>query len=92
VVGEHAEFRFLSSSVRPSDTVGTLIEQVDDTLAELAPVQASLGDAREKDAGEVVPVQLRSRVTEIGTLELWCDEVGGARKWKLEYNVREGLD
>jgi molecular chaperone DnaK (HSP70) len=92
VVGEQAEFRFLSSSVRPGDTVGTLIEQVDDTLAELAPVQASLGDAREKDAGEVVPVQLRSRVTEVGTLELWCDEVSGARKWKLEYNVREGAE
>ncbi len=91
VVGEQAEFRFLSSSVRPNDQVGTLIEQVDDTLAELAPVQASLGDAREKDAGEVVPVQLRSRVTEVGTLELWCDEVSGARRWKLEYNVREGL-
>jgi hypothetical protein len=37
----------------------------------------------------VVPVTLKSRVTEIGTLELWCEERGGGRRWKLEYNVRE---
>ena len=36
----------------------------------------------------MVPVTLRSRVTEVGTLELWCVERGG-RRWKLEYNVRE---
>ena len=40
-------------------------------------------------AGELVPVTLRSRVTEVGTLELWCVARDGGRRWKLEYNVRE---
>jgi hypothetical protein len=35
-------------------------------------------------------VQLHSKVTEIGTLELWC--VQGDRRWKLEYNVREAQE
>jgi hypothetical protein len=89
VIGEPAEFRFLSSTTRKDDTVGTLIEEVDDTVQELAPVATQLGDEKDAHAGEVVPVHLRSRVTEIGTLELWCDDVAGNRRWKLEYNVRE---
>jgi hypothetical protein len=46
-------------------------------------------EAKEGEVGQVVPVALHSRVTEIGTLELWCEERGGGRRWKLEYNVRE---
>jgi hypothetical protein len=92
VIGEPAEFRFLSSTTRKDDRVGTMVEQVDDTINELAPVAATLGEPGDKNAGDVVPVHLRSKVTEIGTLELWCAERGGDRRWKLEYNLREGTD
>jgi hypothetical protein len=34
-------------------------------------------------------VSLESRLTEIGTLELWCVEREGQGRWKLEYSVRE---
>jgi hypothetical protein len=85
VVGEPAEFRFLSSTVRKGDPVGALVEDWGDDLEELSPLEVTLpgqGDA-------VVPVTLESRVTEIGTLELWC--VSGAvagDRWKLELNIR----
>ena len=36
-----------------------------------------------------VPVSLESRVTEVGTLELWCVARGGTERWKLELNIRE---
>jgi hypothetical protein len=36
-----------------------------------------------------IPVTLESRVTEIGTLELWCVARGGTDRWKLELNIRE---
>ena len=39
---------------------------------------------------EPVPVTLKTQITEVGTLELWCVERGGERSWKLEWNVREG--
>jgi hypothetical protein len=37
----------------------------------------------------VLPVRLESRVTEIGTLELWCVSRDGQQRWKLEFNIRE---
>ena len=39
--------------------------------------------------GRTVPVHLRARVTEIGTLELWSLSRDGKQRWKLEFNVRE---
>ena len=38
--------------------------------------------------GEVVPVTLQARVTDIGTLELNAVPVGGSERWKVELDVR----
>ena len=35
-------------------------------------------------------VTLESRVTELGTLEIWCNEFRGNRAWKLEFDLRAG--
>lgn len=87
VVGEPAQFRFLGSTVRRNDTVGTVVEDWQDGIEELAPVATEL-DSRGKE-GRTVPVHLHSKVTEVGTLELWCISRDGKQRWKLEYNVRE---
>jgi hypothetical protein len=34
-------------------------------------------------------VTLESRVTEIGTMELWCVSRDLKERWKLELNIRE---
>ena len=47
-----------------------LIEDWGDDLEELSPLEVTLSLAGAEDA--VVPVRLESRVTEVGTLELWC--------------------
>ena len=92
-VGEPAEFRFLTSTIRKGDPPGTLIEDWGDDLEELGPLEVTLEAdpslASSADDG-VVPVTLESRVTEIGTLELWCNARDGAHRWKLELNIREG--
>ena len=85
VVGEEVEFRFLGSTVRRDDTPGTIVEDWDDTIDELAPVKVTL----DGPAGKVVPVHLHSKVTEVGQLEVWCQSRDGKQQWKLEYNVRE---
>ena len=41
----------------------------------------------ERKPGDLVPVQLESLVTELGTLELWCVARDGKGRWKLEYSV-----
>jgi hypothetical protein len=88
VVGEPAEFRFLSSTVRKTDATGALIEDWGDDLEEMSPLEVTLPGEPETDT--VVPVTLESRVTEIGTLELWCVSAERtADRWKLELNIRE---
>jgi hypothetical protein len=91
VVGEPAEFRFLGSSMRQDDPVGTLVERWSDEIEELAPITATLpaGELETGEAGATVPVRLHAKVTEVGTLELWCVSRDGRGRWKLEFNVRE---
>ena len=86
VVGEPAEFRFLSSSVRKQDQVGTLLEDWGDDIEERSPLQVTL--RLDGQLGKIVPVRLETRVTELGTLEVWCVSRDGQR-WKLELNIRE---
>lgn len=91
VVGAPAVFRFLGSSQRRGDAVGSLIEDWEETIDELAPLETTLDATRDADgeAGKPIPVRLHVRVTEVGTLELWCQSRDGKQKWKLEFNVRE---
>jgi molecular chaperone DnaK (HSP70) len=86
VVGETASFRFFASSARRDDAPGAVVEEVDD-LDELPPIETTL-PAADGSAGEVLPVHLRSHVTEVGTLELHLVSLAG-RAWKLEFSVRQ---
>ena len=75
------------STVRKDDPVGTLIEDWGDELEELSALDVTLQvDGRE---GATVPVTLESRMTEVGTLELWCVARDRTQRWKLELNIRE---
>ena len=87
VVGEPAEFRFLSSSVRKQDHVGSLLEDWGSDIEELSPLEVTL--KLDGQQGTVVPVRLETRVTELGTLEVWCVSRDGTERWKLELNIRE---
>jgi molecular chaperone DnaK (HSP70) len=89
VVGEPAVFRFLSSTTRRDDAVGTILDRWSpEEIQELAPLETSLA-AEDGGLGETVPVRLHSHVNEVGTLELWCQSARDNRRWKLEFNVRE---
>jgi len=91
VVGETAVFRFFASSNRKEDPAGAVLDPDEDELVELDPVEALLPADDQQEAGDVVPVSLRSHVTEVGTLELWCvaRKSDTGQRWKLEYAVRE---
>jgi molecular chaperone DnaK (HSP70) len=88
VIGEPAEFRFLSSTMRKQDKIGNLVEDWGaEEIQELSPLEVTLKVDGQEDT--VLPVRLESRVTEIGTLELWCLSRDGKQRWKLELNIRE---
>ncbi len=89
-------FRFFGSTVRRDDHVGTALERWNEgELEELSPIEATL-PAEGRRPGEVVPVQLASSVTEVGTLMLEALPIGNQtpgktpnERWRLELNVRE---
>ncbi len=89
VVGQPAEFRFLTSVVRKNDQPGDLIDDYAGDLEELAPMEVAF-EAGETSS-EVVPVSFETVVTETGMLQLWCVARDG-RRWKLEFNVRERVE
>jgi hypothetical protein len=89
VVGEPAHFRFFSSSTRKSDKPGDLLDRwSDDELQETDSMEATLPADASIDE-DYVPVRFQSRITELGTLELWCAGTQTDRRWKLEFSVRE---
>jgi hypothetical protein len=91
VVGEPCAFRFFGSTVRRADAPGTLLEDwPPDELDELPPIEVTLpADGRRE--GDVVPVRLRSQVTEVGTLQIDAEPIrplGPGERWRVELSVR----
>jgi hypothetical protein len=87
VVGEPAEFRFLSSTVRKQDEIGSLVADWGDEIQESSPLEVTLKVDGKEDT--ILPVRLETRVTEVGTLEIWCVARDDSQRWKLEFNIRE---
>jgi hypothetical protein len=85
VVGEPVRFDFLGSNTRHQDEIGDVVE---DWAGDIEPV-ATLETLIEGEEGAVIPVTLESRVTEVGTLEVWCAARETDQRFKLEFNVRE---
>jgi hypothetical protein len=92
IVGEPVRFRFFGSSVRRDDRAGDSIDDFKDDLDELPPIEITL-PAEGRREGDVVPVRLRSHVTEVGTLLLEAEPVRPLDKderWRVELSVRGG--
>jgi molecular chaperone DnaK (HSP70) len=85
VVGEPVVFDFLGSTKRHQDKVGLVVEDWEGDIEKITTMETTL----DGDFGTVVPVNLQVKVTEIGTLELWCVSGETGQRWKLEFNVRE---
>lgn len=90
VVGQPVHFRFFSSNVRRDDVVGTRLDWwPEDEVEELEEIEVEL-TAEKHQPGEVVPVHLAARVTEVGTLQLEAVSRDGGERWKVEFDVRAG--
>jgi len=92
IVGQPAQFRFFSSSMRKDDEPGVRLQRwTEEELAETDSLEATLPRDDSLD-DTYVPVQFHSRITELGVLELWCVSTRGSGRWKLEFSVREEAD
>ncbi len=91
IVGEAAQFRFFSSSTRKTDRPGELLSSWSpDELEETDSLETTL-PAIEGVEEDYVPVRFRSKITELGVLELWCVGTKSNGRWKLEFSVREDV-
>jgi Hsp70 protein len=88
VTGQAAEFRFFSSAVRSGDTPGQILPDAERDLEQTSLLEVELPALPDAPAGQVVPVQIESVVTALGTLELWMKHTNSDRRWKIEFQVR----
>ncbi|MEH6626879.1 MAG: Hsp70 family protein [Motiliproteus sp.] len=89
VVGEPVRFNFFGSTTRRNDEAGLQLDYWEpEELDELPEIQAHLSTEGRK-SGDVVPVRLVSRITEVGTLCLEAVTLDGNQRWQVEFNVRE---
>lgn len=89
LVRQPAEFPLFVSSARTIDRPGDVLPLDETHAAQLRPLPPIRTALQTKDEQRIsIPVTLHARVTEIGTLEVWCSEMGGPRRWKLQFDVR----
>ncbi len=88
VTGQPADFRFFSSEVRSGDAPGQIIPDAEKELLEISLIEVNLEAVEDIPAGQPVPVQINSVITEVGTLELWMKHTKSDRRWKVEFLVR----
>ncbi len=87
LMGQPVAFPLASSSVRAKDQPGDLVPSDPDSILELPPLVGVMRVGRKAKA-ERVPVQLAARVTEVGTVELWCHSRTDDRRWRLQIQLR----
>jgi hypothetical protein len=84
-VGRPVQFPLFSTTADRVDRPGEIVE-VTDAYRPLPPLHTLLRAKQAK--GTTVPVHLRSTLTELGTLELWCVSNIADERWRLEFELR----
>ena len=87
LMGQPVAFPLASSSVRADDRPGDLVAANPDSIRDLPPLHSLMRVGRKAKA-ERVPVRLAARVTEVGTVELWCQSRTDDRRWRLQIQLR----
>jgi hypothetical protein len=90
VVGGPVKFHLFASNLRKKEEAGEVIEDWSGEIEEITTMETELTSTGGEEGGNVIPVWLQIKLTEIGTLELWCvSSEDESKRWKLEFNLRE---
>jgi len=84
-------FQIYASSTRLGDKVGEVVTLDAGEVTVLPPIRTILHYGR-RGVAQQLPVQLVVRLTEIGTLELWCQSKQSDHSWQLAFDVRGEAD
>ena len=86
-ISQPVEFSLLVSSTRLTDQPGQLVEVNHEQMKWLPPIRTVLRTERRNQTG-TLPVTLHAHLSEIGTIELWCQSVDSDHRWRLQFDVR----
>ncbi|HZS49914.1 MAG TPA: Hsp70 family protein [Bryobacterales bacterium] len=90
VANRPVSFRLYSSLTRTDDRPGDTVEFAagDPDLHAHAPLHAVIRFGK-KTGERLIPVKLGARLTEIGTLETWCESKISDNRWRLQFELRK---
>ncbi len=88
LANQPVSFEIFSSSTRLGDRLGEVVHLDSDEITVLPPIRTVLRYGKKGEARRL-PVQLAVRLTEIGTLELWCQSEKTHHRWQLQFDVRQ---
>jgi hypothetical protein len=81
-------FRLYSSNTRLGDKLGDIVALDKGGINTLPTIRTVLRYGK-KGVAKMLPVQLAVRLTEVGTLELWCQSKQSPHRWQLQFDVRQ---
>ena len=89
VANRPVSFRLYSSLTRTEDQPGQVLEfdSHDENLHTHAPLNAVIRFG--KTGERLIPVKVGARLTEIGTLETWCESKISDHRWRLQFELRK---
>jgi len=90
VANRPVSFRLYSSLTRTDDALGQVLEfdAGDAGLHMHAPLHAVIRFGKKAEE-RLIPVRLGARLTEIGTLETWCESKVSDNRWNLAFQLRK---
>jgi hypothetical protein len=87
-LGQPVQFPLFTSTVRAFDKAGELLQAAPNQLLQLPPLHTVLRGGK-RSGTKSMPVTLATKMTEIGTLEIFCVAKDGQNRWRLEFNTRD---
>jgi molecular chaperone DnaK (HSP70) len=90
VANRPVSFRLYSSRTRTDDHLGDVVEfpAGEAELHRHAPLHAVIRFGKKAEE-RLIPVKLGARLTEIGTLETWCESKISDNRWRLQFELRK---
>jgi molecular chaperone DnaK (HSP70) len=88
LANQPVSFPLFASSTRLGDLAGSVIQAPRQSLSELPPIRTVLRFGK-KLAATTLPVHVIGKLTEVGTLEVWCRSLTTDHRWRLQFNLRE---
>jgi len=91
LTNEPVVFQLMSSSTRLGDRLGDAVQLRENEISVSPPIRTVLRYGRKRTARKM-PVEIAVRLTEVGTLDLWCQSLQSPHRWQLQFDVRQQVE